>query len=520
MIFRKPYAFLIKNFRKIHVVLLMLCGFILYKTMQLSGFIKEFITYVSYDPYLEPITNYTSFLFYLFAILVVIVSATLLFLLRKKKKPWILYLVPTITYVLLIFIFMVVQNYFATYEGGSVTATARAFRDFLNIAMIPQYVTLFIFIIRIIGLDLKRFSFGNDEEFTELNQDDREEVEVSFEFDKNIFKRQFHKLIRVVGYFYEEHKFLMNAIFGMVTIFLIGYSAYYYMSHKTVKETQMLNANGYSIVVNESYYTSRDKVGNILEENSSFVILNLTVKNNGSQRKMNMSNFHLVNGATDITYSGSTYSKYFNDIGKEYDIREFTTGEERTFALIFKVDQKLKKNNFVLYYQQYKSYKNIYLRKMKLNLKDVSLITKNPSKNIGEELKITYPNGSKKNMTFESATLTDKISYNKESCDEDDNCRISSFDLSLSENYKILEIKFSSSSFEGEELIDFSTNYGKIRYIDNENITRELKIEDALENTSYLGKYLYLKIPTELENVKSIEILYTVRNQQYSYKIR
>ena len=51
MIFRKPYAFLIKNFRKIHVVLLILCGFILYKTIQLSEFIKEFITYVSYFLY-------------------------------------------------------------------------------------------------------------------------------------------------------------------------------------------------------------------------------------------------------------------------------------------------------------------------------------------------------------------------------------------------------------------------------------------------------------------------------------
>lgn len=520
MIFRKPYAFLIKNFRKIHIVLLILCGFILYKTMQLSGFIKEFITYVSYDPFLEPITNYTSILFYLFAILVVVISAILLLLLRRKKKPWLLYLVPVVTYIFLIFIFMMIQHYFATYEGGSITATARAFRDFLNIGMIPQYVTIFIFSIRVIGLDLKRFSFGNDEEFSQLNQDDREEVELSFELDKTIFKRQFRKLIRVLGYFYEEHKFLINVILGIAALFVLGYSTYYYMLHKTVKENQVLNANGYSIVINESYYTSRDKVGNILEENSSFVVLNLTVKNNGNERKMNMSNFHLVNGTTDTTYSESTYSKYFNDIGKEYDIRDFKAGEKRTFALIFKVDKDLEKNNFVLYYQQYKSYKNIYLRKIKLNLKDVSLITKNPSKNIGEELVVTYPNGNNKNMTFESVMITDKISYNKEVCDEDDNCRISPFDLSLSGNYKILEVKFSSSSFEGEELIDFSTNYGKIKYIDNENITKEIKIEDALENASYLGKYLYIKIPTELEKVKSIELLYTVRNQQYGYKIR
>lgn len=520
MIFRKPYAFLIKNFRKIHIFLLFLCGFILYKTMQLSGFVKEFITYVSYDPYLEPITNYTSFLFYLFAILVVITSTILLLLLKKKKKPWTLYVIPVVTYLFLIFVFLAIQNYFTSYDGETTTATARAFRDFLNIGKIPQYITFVILVIRIIGLDLKRFSFGNDEEFTSLEQEDREEVEVSFDFDKHIFKRQLRKLLRNLNYFYQEHKFFVMIIFLSFLLIGTGYGVYFYTSHKTVKESQILNANGYSIRVNESYYTPRDKVGNILEDHSSFVILNLTVKNNSSGRSMNMSNFHLVNGKTDITHTSGTYSKYFNDIGKEYDLRDFTSGEERTFALIFKVDNKLKKDNFILYYQQYKTRKNIYLRKMKLSLKDVSLITKNPPKNIGEDLDFTYPNGKKKDVRLESVEVKDQISYNKEECDEDESCMIATSNLKAPSGFKILEIKFSSGSFEGEDFIDFSTNYGKMKYIDNENITRELKIEDALENTSYLGKYLYLKIPTTIEEAKSLEIVYTLRNQQYSYKIR
>ena len=177
MIFRKPYAFLIKNFRKIHIVLFALGIFLLYKTVQLTGFVKDFITYVSYDAYLEPITKYTSFLFYLTSLIVIVLSAILLLLLRRKKKPWVLYVFPVITYTVLIVIFVSVQKYFASYEGGSATATARAFRDFLNMIAIPQYGSLLIFLIRIIGLDLKRFSFGNDEEFLELDQADREEIE-------------------------------------------------------------------------------------------------------------------------------------------------------------------------------------------------------------------------------------------------------------------------------------------------------------------------------------------------------
>lgn len=520
MIFRKPYAFLIKNFRKIHILLFILCSFLLYKTIQLVGFVKDFITYVSYDPYLEPITKYTSVIFYIFILSVIVISITLLLLLRRKNKPWILYLIPIVTYIFILVLFMSIQNYFVGYEGETSTATARAFRDFLNIGTIPQYVTLIILSIRILGLDLKKFSFGNDEEFLELDQNDKEEVEVSINFDKHIFQRLFKKTLRLLGYFYQEHKLIVNIVFVLVMIFLIGSSALYIINHKPVAETKVLNANGYSISVNESYFTNLDKMGNVLEQDSNFVVLNLTVKNNSYKRKLNMSNFHLVNGKHDIVFSGSTYSKYFTDIGKEYKVRDFEAGEERTFALIFKVDKKLSKNNFVLYYQQYQSYKNIYLRKLKLNLKEISTIVKNPSKNINEELIVTYPNGTKKNMIFETVNIVGETTYRKEICGEDQNCFIDTFDIKPLGNYKVLQIDFASDDFEGEELIDFSINYGKIRYIDNENITRELKIEDATDNAEYLGNYLYIKIPTNLETAKSIEFIYTLRNQQYSYKIK
>ena len=78
-------------------------------------------------------------------------------------------------------------------------------------------------------------------------------------------------------------------------------------------------------------------------------------------------------------------------------------------------------------------------------------------------------------MTYESVDIKDTTTYTIETCDDDFDCNITSEDLNIT-NKKILEIAFSSSSFEGEELIDFSTNYGKIKYIVSENITRELKI--------------------------------------------
>ena len=87
MVFRKPYAFLIKNFKKIHIFLLVLCAYIYYKTLQLDKFVNNFMIYLSYNKELEPISKYTSLLLYIFTILVIITFLALLILLKRKKKP-------------------------------------------------------------------------------------------------------------------------------------------------------------------------------------------------------------------------------------------------------------------------------------------------------------------------------------------------------------------------------------------------------------------------------------------------
>ena len=83
-----------------------------------------------------------------------------------------------------------------------------------------------------------------------------------------------------------------------------------------------------------------------------------------------------------------------------------------------------------------------------------------------------------------------------------------------------MEIPFSSNDYDGEDLIDFSTKYGKIKYIDNNNIEKEINIKNSLDGTDYLGKYLYLKVPIDIVNAKEIKFVYTIRNERYTYKIR
>ena len=77
MVFRKPYAFLIKNFKKIHIFIFLLCIFIYLKVNSMTSFIKDYIQFGTYSASLESFSSKTGIFFYL-AVLLVIVSSVLL----------------------------------------------------------------------------------------------------------------------------------------------------------------------------------------------------------------------------------------------------------------------------------------------------------------------------------------------------------------------------------------------------------------------------------------------------------
>ena len=118
MIIRKPYAFLIKNFKKIHIFMIILCAYIYYKTITLSSFVNEFLDLFTYDVYNEPISKYTGFFSVLFLLLIIASSIALMILLKHKNKPWKLYFLLAIEYTGLLIVFGLLTSFFNAYSGG------------------------------------------------------------------------------------------------------------------------------------------------------------------------------------------------------------------------------------------------------------------------------------------------------------------------------------------------------------------------------------------------------------------
>ena len=115
-----------------------------------------------------------------------------------------------------------------TYNDISDITKIMAGRDLLFIAYLPQFAVILLLIIRMIGIDLKKFGFQNDEEYLEIKEEDREEFEVNFEFDKDKIKRQYNKLVRSLKYLYLEHKFIINTLITIVVVIIVGYTYYYF----------------------------------------------------------------------------------------------------------------------------------------------------------------------------------------------------------------------------------------------------------------------------------------------------
>ena len=375
MIIRKPYAFLIKNFKKIHIFLLVLCCYIFTKMSQVRVFVNEFMRLGSYDSYNEPISKYVTGLSLFTIILVIVSTITLIILLKHKEKPWKVYLVPLITYTGILFIFYWTQSFFNSYNGGLGTTNIRMIRDLLLIFYIGQFPALVIWSIRVFGLDLKQFEFNKDIEYLELDQEDQEELEIQFEIDKDGIKRVTKRTLRYMSYVYKEHKKIFNTILIILLVILFKNTyEYFFIINKAYKQGDSFEANGYTITVNNSYYTDKSYNGEVISRTNKFVILDLSIKNNQATRELDLTGFHIMNGVDKYATTSKTYETEFQDLGKTYDsVQKLTKDQTLNLIVIYRVDKKLPKDKFVLYYQELDK-ETPHLRKIKLKINDLSKI--------------------------------------------------------------------------------------------------------------------------------------------------
>ena len=514
MIIRKPYAFLIKNFKKIHIVLLILSLFVVFKLIGVNSFVNDFIRFGVYDYYKDPITAHITFLLRISIIILALGSGALILLLKHKQKPWKSYLIPFIVYVALFFVLAMIKSFFDGYSPSVETTDLRLSRDLLLIFLIAQVPAIVIFVTRTFGWDMKKFNFNSDAEFLELSEADREEFEIHLDYDFDSVKRFGKRTWRNLSYFYDEHKLLCKILLIFVAvIFVYRAFVFIFVTNKTYKQGQNYQADGYTMKINEVYYTDKDLKGEVISRDSNFVIIDMTITNHSAPRKIDMNRFHVRNGNTDYTTTEKTFATEFDDLGTTYEkVKEVKREETIHFISIYKVAKNLNKNNFVLYFQE----NGGKLRKIKLKIKDISEIKDAGTFALGDEITITLA-GKEEMIDFETYTVQSGVDYIIRKCTVE-RCVNDKKHFDTDEMHKILEIDFASDTFEAKNMIDFLKKYGKIEYKDSSGIEQQIEIENAL-SYKYFGKVVYLKVPREIEEAKDVKFLFTIRDQSYIYKL-
>ena len=196
MVIRKPYAFLIKNFKIIHLLLLIPMLYISFKFGDISKFFNDYVSSRYTTPESIIAGNYITTLLYVVLFLLIAINVTICFLMRSKRKNSVLYIISIIYYLFLIASTILFFASMSAIEKGTMDQTFANFvRDVGNICSFPSYILMIATGITGIGFNFKTFRFDGHSDL-HITEDDDAEEELRLGADSYKAKRNLIHMLR------------------------------------------------------------------------------------------------------------------------------------------------------------------------------------------------------------------------------------------------------------------------------------------------------------------------------------
>ena len=120
-------------------------------------------------------------------------------------------------------------------------------------------------------------------------------------------------------------------------------------------------------------------------------------------------------------------------------------------------------------------------------------------------------------VSFNNAEIKNEVEYSIRTCSSS-GCFFETEKKSVGETAKILSISFASETWEAKNMIDFLTQYGKLKYRDSNDGEFVIDIVNLIDKM-YYGKTVFIKVPVEIETAKEVYLDLVVRDNHYVYKI-
>jgi len=341
MVLKKPYAFLIKHFKLIHLLLCIPIAYLIVRTGSIANFLTTYVNANYYTNQTNLAGVYINYFMYLAVLLIILLTLAIYFLMRQKQKDTKFYMFLIVYYVFLLVVITFCHSILGSIEEAAISAqSVRLYRDIAYIIYIPQFFFLGYSALRGIGFDIKKFNFDEDAKELEITDFDNEEFELEFGRDSYKYKRKIRRFIREFRYYVLENKFTFGVLLSLIVI-AIGTMLYlnFGVYNKTYRETQNMTHNHLSVKVMDSVLTNLDVGGKEIDAGKYYLALSLKLKNTSKEYvSLDYENFQLEVAKRRISATLDRGS-YFPDLGIAYTRdTKIAPGEENVYVLTYEID--------------------------------------------------------------------------------------------------------------------------------------------------------------------------------------
>lgn len=536
MILKKPYAFLIKYYRVIHLALALFLGAI---AVKMSNILKFFNAYIKNNYTSTVVSNldsiYTPLSLFAIILVVIFLVTAILILLMHKKKPTKLYVLMLIYYVFifggLFYIKAILQNFEIELLSST---TSRSIRDIILISYFPQFLFVIFVLLRTIGFNIKKFDFNDERKNLDSGFEDSEEFEINLKFDGYKIRQGLNRFIREFIYYIKENRFIVLCIVVIVSAFG-GYFLY-----NNVKPSYDLNYrlgttfkyNGLSVTIKDSMITNVDYRGNQID-NNYYLVLKVNFENDsGHVVNIDYNSFKLILGNTSITPSLNLSSK-FVDFASSSVPSAVSHNVNKTFALVYKIsDNSIKKSMKISIYNGSVYRKGEYLNRH-INITLNPTVVKNNeivgNYRLNEEVKFDKSSLGNSSLTIHSYAIVKNYYYKYLSCDKYNSCleyfdgiTVSTKDNRQNNKLLVMNLKyFIDSNLEYmppfESIGRLSDNFINIEYKINDQVYTDNAINVTPSNAEGFAAF---EVPADIDNADIIQAIIRIRNKSYIVNLK
>lgn len=528
MLLRKPFGFLIKYFKVIHLTLTAMIIYLLLKTNGIFRFIGEYMS-----SHINTIgTNISETLFtplmLIMIIAVLIITLIILGLMSFKKKPIRFYIYTIFVYGFVAFDFIYSYSNIKTLETSLLDVrTLKLIQDFNLTALILQSISLIIVSIRATGFNIKKFDFDQDIEDLKITAEDNEEFEVDVELDTDQLKRNIRKKFRHAKYVYIENKFIIH----MITLLIIAFICFLiYLNtgvySKVYKQKEAFTTTEYMLNIQDSYITTTDYHNNKISD-KKLVVIRYQVRSiyQVNKKLFKPSRFVLKIGGMHLNDT-EVYKDSLYDLGNPYR-NEYMTTSFQPYILVYEVPKDVTLDNMILEYTDINN-KTIEVAIDPIYDEEKSKAEPYPlSQSLLLEKSILKNSQMQINSVEVSSVFTNYYTY----CISVDNCYtgLEYIRPSTSDNYEKTLLKINGNFVLDETLViakitDLYTvlrDFGTIEYeLNGETKTLKYNFKQVKPTKSTNEDTYYIEVPKEIENAEHIKILFTFREWIYEVVVK